>query len=219
MKEILEQIRTAIKDGHPQETTELVNTALASGVTAKEIVDDGMLSAMKDMSEFFKNGDSDIPRILAAARCIRKGFELIEQDDRLSKQPRIGKVILGTVEGDLHDVGKNLVALMFRSVGFEVIDLGVDISEKQFLKAIRENPEVSIVCLSSLLNTSIPEMAQVVKSLRRNSKRTYKILVGGGAVTRELAEQMRADAYTETAADCASLAKELVEKQSEGAEK
>ena len=132
MKEILEQIRTAIKDGHPQVTTELVNTALASGVTAKEIVDDGMLSAMKDMSEFFKNGDSDIPRILAAARCIRKGFELIEQDDRLSQQPRIGKVILGTVEGDLHDVGKNLVALMFRSVGFEVIDLGVDISSRRF---------------------------------------------------------------------------------------
>lgn len=212
MKEIVEQIRMAIKDGHPQETTELVNTALRTGVTVKEIVDEGMLPAMRDVSEVFQNGDSDIPRTLAAARCIRKGFELIEQNADMDQTPKIGKVILGTVEGDLHDVGKNLVALMFRSVGFEVVDLGVDISEKQFLKAIHENPDVSVVCLSSLLNTSIPEMAQVVKRLRRNPKRTYKILVGGGAVTEELAEQMGADAYTETAADCARLAKELIEK-------
>lgn len=215
MSEIVEQIRMAIKEGHPQETTELVNQALASGVTAKEIVDDGMLSAMREMSDIFKNGESDIPKTLAAARCIRKGFELIEQKGHEVSQPTIGKVILGTVEGDLHDIGKNLVALMFRSVGFEVVDLGVDISEKQFLKAIRENPDVSIVCLSSLLNTSIPEMMQVVKRLRKNPKRTYKILVGGGAVTRELAEQMGADAYTETAADCARLAKEMIEKQTE----
>ena len=219
MKEIVEQIRIAIKDGHPQETADMMNTAFASGITAKEIVDEGMLPAMRDVSEVFQNGDSDIPRTLAAARCIRRGFELIEQRADRDQTQKIGKVILGTVEGDLHDVGKNLVALMFRSVGFEVVDLCVDISEKQFLKAIRENPDVSIVCLSSLLNTSIPEMAQVVKRLRRNPKRTYKILVGGGAVTRELAEQMGADAYTETAADCASLAKKLIEKQSEGSEK
>lgn len=218
MNEMLEQIRQAIKYGYPQETTDLVTKALASGVEPREIVEEGMLPAMKDMGEFFKSGDSDIPKILAAARCIRKGFEIIEKEDHAYyPQKKIGKVILGTVEGDLHDVGKNLVALMFRSEGFEVIDLGVDISEKQFVKAIRENPDVSIICLSSLLNTSVPEMAQVVKRLRRNTKRKYKILVGGGAVTKELADQMGADAYTETAADCAMLAKELIESSAEEA--
>ena len=219
MKEMLEQIRQAIQYGHPQETKDLVTKALSSGIKPGEIVEEGMLQAMKDMGEFFKNGDSDIPKILAAAKCIRMGFEIIENDDGTYPQNKIGKVILGTVEGDLHDLGKNLVALMFRSEGFEVIDLGVDISEKQFLKAIRENPDVSVICLSSLLKTSVPEMAQVVKKLRSNKKRKYKILVGGGAVTKELAEQMGADAYTETAADCAMLAKELVGNSSEVAGK
>lgn len=218
MKEQLEQIRQAIKHGHPQETKDLVTNALKSGIASREVVEDAMLPAMRDVSEFFKNEDSDIPKILSAARCIRKGFEIIESDDTDYPQKKIGKVILGTVEGDLHDVGKNLVAIMFRSAGFEVIDLGVDISEKQFLKAIRENPDVSIVCLSSLLNTSLPEMTHVVKRLRSNSKRKYKILVGGGAVTEELAEQMGADAYTETALDCAMLAKKLVENNPKEAE-
>lgn len=219
MNELLEQIQQAIKYGHPQDTKDLVTNALALGIEPREIVEEGMLPAMKDMGEFFKNGDNDIPKILAAARCIRNGFEIIESEDAAYPQKKVGKVILGTVEGDLHDVGKNLVALMFRSNGFEVIDLGVDISAKQFVKAIRENPDVSVVCLSSLLNTSVPEMAQVVKRLRSNPKRKYKILVGGGAVTKELAEQMGADAYTETATDCAMLAKELVKNSSEVAEK
>ena len=219
MSEIVEQIRMAIKEGHPQETIDLVSTALDSGVTIQEIVEDGMLSAMRDMNELVRKEESNIPKILAAARCIRRGFEVLEQDRQKIQPPKIGKIILGTVEGDLHDVGKNLVALMFRSVGFEVIDLGVDISEKQFLKAIRENPDVSIVCLSSLLNTSLPEMTQVVKRLRKDPKRKYKILVGGGAVTEEIAKQMGADAYTETAADCASLAKEMIEQQAEVSEK
>ena len=219
MNAILEQIQKAIEQGHSQETIELVRSAIRDGVTAKEIVEEGMFPAMKVMTEGYKNGDGDIPRILTTARCIRKGFDIIEQESEGYRQKKIGKVILGTVEGDLHDLGKNLVGLMFRSSGFEVVDLGVDISEKQFLKAIKENPDVSIVCLSSLLNTSVQEMAQVVKKLRMNPNRTYKILVGGGAVTRELAEKMGADAYTETAADCAMLAKKLVEESTEEAKK
>ena len=219
MNAILEQIQKSIEQGHSQETIELVRTAIRDGITAKEVVEEGMFPAMKAMTEEYKNGDGDIPRILTTARCIRKGFDIIEQESEGYRQKKIGKVILGTVEGDLHDLGKNLVALMFRSSGFEVVDLGVDISEKQFLKAIKENPDVSIVCLSSLLNTSVQEMAQVVKKLRRNPNRTYKILVGGGAVTRELAEKMGADAYTETAAYCAMLAKKLVEESTEEAKK
>lgn len=215
MMKMIEQIQQAIKDGHPQETTELVRSALNSNISPKDIVENGMLPAMNELGEKLKNEDGNLPRVLAAARCIRKGMETIEKSGASYQPKKIGKVILGTVEGDLHDVGKNLVGLMFRSNGFEVVDLGVDISEKQFLKAIRENPDVSIVCLSSLLNTSLPEMVQVVKKLRSNSKRNYKILVGGGAVTQKLAEEMGADAYTETAADCAKMAKKMIEEKQE----
>lgn len=204
-------IQEAIREGRPKETVDLIEAALTSGMEPAEIVDGAMLPAMRTMGERFKSENGGIPHILAAARCVRKGFELIEERCAEYQQEKIGKVILGTVEGDLHDIGKNLVALMFRSANFEVIDLGVDISEKQFMKAIRENPDVSIVCLSSLLSTSLPEMSQVVKALRRNPKRKYRILVGGGAVNSELAKQMGADAYTETAADCARLAQELME--------
>ena len=118
------------------------------------------------------------------------------------------RFILGTVEGDLHDVGKNLVAIMFRSAGFQVIDLGVDVSEKQFLRAVKENPDVSIVCLSSLLTTSMGAMRQVVRALRETKDRQMlKIMVGGGSVTREFADEIGADAYSETAVEAAELAK------------
>ena len=111
----------------------------------------------------------------------------------------------------LDDVGKNLVAVMFRSAGFKVIDLGVDISEKQFLRAVKQNPDVSIVCISSLLSTSIPEMEQVVKSLKRSSsKHKFKIMVGGGAVTKQLAKDMGADAYTENCIEAVEVAKTFI---------
>lgn len=135
---------------------------------------------------------------------------LEEQDSQFGRR-NIGTVILGTVEGDLHDVGKNLVAIMFRSAGFKVIDLGVDISEKQFLRAVKQNPDVSIVCISSLLSTSIPEMEQVVKSLKRSSnKHKFKIMVGGGAVTEQLAKNMGADAYTENCIEAVEVAKTFI---------
>ena len=108
-------------------------------------------------------------------------------------------------------MGKNLVAMMFRGAGFKVIDLGVDISEKQFLRAVKENPDVSIVCISSLLSTTLHELKQVVKALRKNDpKHTYNIMIGGGAVSKELAEQMGADGYTDNCVDAAEMAKKFV---------
>ena len=119
--------------------------------------------------------------------------------------------IFVTVYVDLNYVGKNLVAIMFRSAGFKVIDLGVDISEKQFLRAVKENPDVSIVCFSSLLSTSIPEMEQVVKSLKRSkSNHKFKIMDGGGAVTKQLAKDMGADAYTENCIEAVEVAKTFI---------
>lgn len=168
-------------------------------------------SGYANSGENYKSNGADIIKILAAARSVRKGFELLEEQDSQFGRRNIGTVILGTVEGDLHDVGKNLVAIMFRSAGFKVIDLGVDISEKQFLRAVKQNPDVSIVCISSLLSTSIPEMEQVVKSLKRSSnKHKFKIMVGGGAVTEQLAKNMGADAYTENCIEAVEVAKTFI---------
>ena len=181
---VLEQLRKTIEDGHPGETEKLVREALKQHIPAGRIVEEAMTPAMRTVVE--------------------------EQDSQFGRR-NIGTVILGTVEGDLHDVGKNLVAIMFRSAGFKVIDLGVDISEKQFLRAVKQNPDVSIVCISSLLSTSIPEMEQVVKSLKRSSsKHKFKIMVGGGAVTEQLAKNMGADAYTENCIEAVEVAKTFI---------
>ena len=125
---VLEQLRKTIEDGHPGETEKLVREALKQHIPAGRIVEEAMTPAMRTVGENYKSNGADIIKILAAARSVRKGFELLEEQDSQFGRRNIGTVILGTVEGDLHDVGKNLVAIMFRSAGFKVIDLGVDIS-------------------------------------------------------------------------------------------
>jgi 5-methyltetrahydrofolate--homocysteine methyltransferase len=206
--EVLEQLQRAIEEGHPGETERLTEEALDAQIDAAQIVEGAMMPAMRRAGELYKSEEADILRILAAARSVRKGFEIIEKRGITLEQKNIGTIILGTVEGDLHDVGKNLVAIMFRSAGFKVIDLGVDISEKQFLRAVAKTPDVSIVCISSLLSTALPEMEQVVRALRRNDpERKYRIMVGGGAVTKQIAEQMGADAYTENCVEAAEVAR------------
>lgn len=207
--ELLEQIHNEITQGHAQATRELVGKALDQGVEAEVIVNQAMLPAMRIVGERLFHDSADLPRLLTAAKSVHQGFEVIESRGVL-KDMTTGTVLLGTVEGDLHDVGKNLVALMLRSEGIKVIDLGVDISEKMFVKAVKEHPEISIVCISSLLTTSVPELVKVVKTLKKVPGRKYKIMVGGGAVTEEIARSAGADAYTENAIDAALLAKQFL---------
>lgn len=207
----LDEIKKAVENGHYKVVEELISQALKQHIPAIKILEESMVPAMRQAGEHYKNNEADIPRILASARCMRKGLDLLSAQLEIEHGFYVGTVILGTVEGDLHDVGKNLVAIMFRSAGFKVIDLGVDISEKQFLKAVKENPEVSIVCLSSLLTTARPSMKHAVKLLRQSdTERRLKIMVGGGAVTKEFAEDIGADAYTETAVDAAEKAKTFI---------
>ena len=204
----LEEIRAVVEAGRLRYVEELIRQALADGCSPSQILEQAMVPAMRSAGEHYKNNESDIPKILPAARCMRMGLDVLEPYIENQDKHILGKVILGTVEGDLHDVGKNLVAIMFRSAGFQVIDLGVDVSEKQFLRAVKENPDVSIVCLSSLLTTSMGAMRQVVRALRETKDRQMlKIMVGGGSVTREFADEIGADAYSETAVEAAELAK------------
>ena len=207
---IIDEIRSAVENGQLKTTEALVQQALQEGTAAKNILEEALLPAMREAGERYRRSESDIPRILAAARSMRKGLDVLEP--HLDRRPEgLGKVIIGTVQGDLHDVGKNLVAVMFRCAGFQVIDLGVDVSAKQFLRAVREHPDVSIICLSALLTTSMGAMRQAVRLIKESKDLRQKvIMVGGGSVTEEFAREIGADAYTDTAVDAAELAKQLI---------
>lgn len=205
---VLEQLQKAIEEGDQTDTEKLVEEALGQHISPMDITEKAMTPAMRSVGESYKVNGADIIKILRAAKSVRRGVEILKEQDAQFSQRNIGTVILGTVEGDLHDVGKNLVAAMFRSAGFKVIDLGVDNSEKRFLQAVKQNPEADIVCISSLLSTTIPEMEQVVKTLKRCGERNkFKIMVGGGAVTKQLAQHMGADAYTENCIEAVEVAK------------
>lgn len=203
-----EVIRASVIYGQPKETERLVKEALQDGLSPSEILNQGLIEAMRLVGQRYKNNEVYIPGILAAARAMRDGVSVLEPELVRQNHGKIGLVILGTIEGDLHDMGKNLVAMMFRCIGFEVLDLGVDVSEKQFLNALRENPHASIVCISTLLSTCMPQMRQTVRRLRQADKeKRLKIMVGGAPVTQEFAENIGADAYTENAVDAAELAR------------
>ncbi len=130
---ILESLRKSIEQGHPQVTENLVREALDHGLPSLMLIEEAMMPAMSQIGEQYKANQADILSILAAARCVRKGLTLIEMEDSDFREKNLGTILLGTIEGDLHDVGKTLVAIMLRSAGFRVIDMGVDISDKQFL--------------------------------------------------------------------------------------
>lgn len=206
-----EEIRKSIERGKPKETERLVRRALEEGAEPEEILDQGLVEAMRRVGQLYKENQIYIPGILAAARAMREGITILEpRIERLSAHT-LGTVILGTVEGDLHDMGKNLVAIMFRSAGFEVIDLGVDVSEKQFLAALKKHPQTKIVCISTLLTTTMPQMRHIVRSIKLVDKENrIRVMVGGAPVTQRFADEIGADAYTETAVDAAETARSFV---------
>ena len=207
-----DEIQQAVIEGKPRLAAKLVQKALDRGENAPDILDNGLLSAMRRMGLNFQNDDQDIARVLACARAMKAGLERLEPYFEGGRFGDHGKAILGTAGGDLHDVGKNIVAIMFRGSGFEVVDLGVDVSARQFVQAVRENPDVKVVCISCLLTPSLPEMKHIVQALNEMSeRRDFRVMVGGGPVTGEFARQIGADAYTENAMDAAEIARTFSE--------
>ena len=179
----------------------LVQEALDEGSEATDI-----LNAMIDSMgiEIF------VPEMLVAARAMKKGVDVLRPHLATGTAGAAGKVIIGTVAGDLHDIGKNLVAMMIESAGFEVIDLGVDVPAEKFIEAVKENPDVKIVGLSALLTTTMPAMKTAVEALNAQDFRSnIKIMVGGAPITAEFAAEIGADAYTPDAASASQKAKEL----------
>ncbi len=205
------EIQNAVTGGKPRLAAKLTEQALESGVPATEIINNSLLVAMHQIGLDFGSNDTDIARVLACARAMKMALEVLEPEVKKSGKGYVGKAILGTAGGDLHDVGKNIVAIMFESIGCEVVDLGVDVPAERFVQAVEQNPGVRIVCVSCLLTTSMAEMGRIVRALRDiRKKHPFVIMVGGGPVTKEFAEEIGADIYTENAAEAAETASRIL---------
>lgn len=170
-----------------------------------------MIDAMGVVGEKFKNNEIFVPEMLIAAKTMKKGVEVLKPHLASTSSVSRGKIILGTVAGDLHDIGKNLVSLMYESSGFEVIDLGVDVPKEKFVDTYNANPDTKIVALSALLTTTMPAMRETAALLNEQSfRKDIKIMVGGAPITQEFADEIGADAYTADAASAAQKAQELI---------
>ena len=203
----IEKVYDLVSRGKAKLVSAAVQEALDAGFDAGEILSK-MIAAMDVVGEKFKNGEIFVPEMLIAAKAMKKGVETLKPHLASGAAGALGKVVIGTVAGDLHDIGKNLVAMMIESAGFEVIDLGVDVPAEKFVEA-GEGEGVVIVACSALLTTTMPALEATVAALKA-AGRSYKIMVGGAPVTQAFADKVGADAYTPDAATAAKVAKELI---------
>lgn len=209
MDEKMRAVFKATENGKNKEIGQCVQEALDAGCDPTAILNDGMIGAMAVVGENFKKEIIFVPQMLAAARAMKAGVEVLKPYLATGEAGSAGKIILGTVAGDLHDIGKNLVGMMFESAGFEVIDLGVDVPIQTFIDTVNENKDATIVALSALLTTTMPSLRDTVAALLEQPFRPrIKIMVGGAPISQEFADEIGADAYTEDAASAAEKAKE-----------
>jgi corrinoid protein of di/trimethylamine methyltransferase len=207
----IEEIQSAVETGKKKIVIGLVEEALADGLNPVDILNQGMIEAMGNIGEKFKTGEVFVPEMLVAARAMKAGVEILKPHLAGEQHTSIGKFIIGTVEGDLHDIGKNLVAMMVEGSGFTVIDLGVDVSPEKLIETIKENPDCRVVGLSALLTTTMPSLNRAVAAITEAGLKTQvKIMVGGAPITQEFADNIGADGYAADAASAATLAKEMI---------
>ena len=208
--EKIQEVMTLVESGKAKLVPAAVQAALDEGVDASTLLN-AMIESMGVVGESFKNGDIFVPEMLVAAKAMKKGVEVLKPHLASGEVGSAGTFIMGTVAGDLHDIGKNLVIMMVESAGFQVIDLGVDVPAERFVEAYQEYPDTKIIAMSALLTTTMPAMRDAVALLNAQSFRSnIKIMVGGAPITQAFADEIGADAYTPDAASCAQTAKELV---------
>ena len=206
----LESVSDLVVRGKSKLIANEVQSALDAGEEPMALLN-AMIGAMGVVGEKFKKNEIFVPEMLVAARAMKKGVEVLKPHLATGAAGANGKVIIGTVAGDLHDIGKNLVAMMIESAGFEVIDLGVDVPAEKFIETYNANPDTKIIALSALLTTTMGAMKDAVEALKAAGiADKVKIMVGGAPITREFCDEIGADAYTADAASAAEKAKELV---------
>ncbi|MDR2599402.1 MAG: corrinoid protein [Oscillospiraceae bacterium] len=209
MSKIIE-IAATVENGKVKLIEALVQEALDAGEDPNLILEEGMIAAMSVIGAKFQRNEVFVPEMLVAAKTMKKGVEVLRPHLTNDSLGKMGKFIIGTVAGDLHDIGKNLVALMIESAGFEVIDLGVDVPPSKFVDALAENPDCKLVGASSLLTTTMAALKDTVDAIHAAGyKGKVKILIGGAPVTQEFADEIGADGYTPDAGSAATKAVEL----------
>jgi 5-methyltetrahydrofolate--homocysteine methyltransferase len=210
MNEYLQTIYDGIIRGSKPAVLEGIKAALDAGVPVSEIINDGMIAAMGEVGRRFESGSYYIPEMLVAARAMQAGMNDVKPYLTETDIESSGKVVIGTVNGDLHDIGKNLVGVMLEGAGFEIVDLGTDVSPDVFVSAVQEQ-QPDIVALSALLTTTMPNIKVVIDALKAAGVREQvKVLVGGAPITASYAEQVGADAYAPDASRAVSVAKSLI---------
>ena len=207
----IQEIAAAVENGKVKIIEELVQEALDSGADPNDILENGMIAAMAIIGEKFQVNEVFVPEMLVSAKTMKKGVEILRPNLKSGSLGKMGKIIIGTVAGDLHDIGKNLVALMIESAGFEVIDLGVDVPPEKFVEALSEHPDCKLVGASSLLTTTMVSLKNTVDAINAAGYGDkVKVMIGGAPVTQEYADEIGADAYTPDAGSAATKAIELV---------
>jgi corrinoid protein of di/trimethylamine methyltransferase len=208
--QILEEISLKLQNGKTKDIKALVPKALEEGIPAKEILNNGLLAGMSVVGVKFKNNEIFVPEVLIAARAMKAGTEILKPHLVSDDVKPVGKVVLGTVRGDFHDIGKNLVKMMMEGNGLEVVDLGVDVAPETFVSAAKENGANIIAC-SALLTTTMAEMKNVVDlCVAEGIRENVKIMIGGAPITDEYCQEIGADAYTSDAATAAETAVKLI---------
>lgn len=207
----MEEVYQLVSAGKAKLVPAAVQGALDEGGTAVDILNT-MIDAMGLVGDRFRKNEIFVPEMLVAARAMKRGVEVLKPHLSAGGAGAKGTVVIGTVAGDLHDIGKNLVAMMIESAGFEVIDLGVDVPKEKFVEAYNEYPGTKIIACSALLTTTLPALRDTVAYINKQSfRRSVKVMVGGAPVTQAFADEIGADAYTGDAASAAQRAKELVD--------
>lgn len=208
---VLTEISEMLQKGKAKDVKALVQQALDEGIAAQEILEQGLLAGMNVVGERFKNNKIYVPEVLVAARAMKMGSQVLAPMIAEAGIEPIGCVVIGTVQGDLHDIGKNLVKMMFEGKGFEVFDLGVDVPAEKFVEAAKEH-NADIICMSALLTTTMSAMGDVVKAVEAAGLRDkVKIMIGGAPVTDAFCAQIGADKYTVDAASAADAAKAMMD--------
>lgn len=208
--EIFKNIAEEVEKGHSESVGNLIEKALAQEISAEEILYQGLVGGMSIISEKFKNNECFIPEVLVAAKAMNAGLAILNPLLAEAKVRSEGKVVIGTVKGDLHDIGKNIVAMMLQGAGFEVIDLGADVPKEKFLESVK-NKHVDVVGMSALITTTMPYMKEVIEALKKEGLRdTVKVIIGGAPVNQSYADTIGADGYAPDAASAADMTKGLL---------
>ena len=210
---LLEKIKEAIVNLDIDNIQKLCKDAVDAGIPAYKVVTDGMAKGMDIVGQKYEANEYFLAELIMAGETMKEGMKVLEPYLKAGKMKRLGKIVIGTVRGDLHDIGKNIAATLLRSAGFDVIDLGVDVSPEQFVEAVRRNSP-DVVAMSALLTTTMTEMENTIKALKEAGLRDkVKIIIGGAPITPEYAEKIGADAAAKDAVDGVNICKSWVSKK------